>query len=81
MLDKIFIIPLLPLFAFTLIVFFTRWKEQLSAWLSIIAIGIGWIMSIIVIVQTLAAEHGGHVAHVERAIDIINYPNFHIPPE
>ena len=50
MLDKIFIIPLLPLFAFTVIVFFARWKEQFSAWLSIIAVGIGWVLSIIVMV-------------------------------
>jgi NADH-quinone oxidoreductase subunit L len=78
MLDKIFIIPLLPLFAFVMIVFFTRWKELLSAWLSILMVAIGWVLSIIVMVQTLGVQHGAHVAHVERAIDIVNYPNFHL---
>ena len=77
MLDKIFIIPLLPLFAFVMIVFFTRWKEKLSAGLSIAMIAVGWVLSIIVMIQTLA-YHGEHVAHVERAIDIVNYPGFHL---
>jgi NADH-quinone oxidoreductase subunit L len=77
MLDKIFIIPLLPLFAFVMIVFFTRWKEKLSAWLSISMIAIGWVLSIIVMIETLA-YHGEHVVHIERAIDLVNYPGFHL---
>ncbi len=77
MLDKIFIIPLLPLFAFVMIVFFTRWKEKLSAGLSIAMIATGWILSIVVMIQTLM-HHGEHAAHVERAFDIVNYPGFHL---
>jgi len=77
MLDNAYIIALLPLAAFALIVFFTRWKEQLSAWLSIGAIGLGWIMSIVVMIQVIRL--GGHEPiHLQRAFDIINYPGFRL---
>ena len=77
MLDKIFIIPSLPLVAFILIVFFTRWKEKLSAGLSIAAIGIGWVLSLVVMAQVLAF-HGEHPLHIEQAFTIIDYPGFHL---
>jgi NADH-quinone oxidoreductase subunit L len=77
MLDKIFIIPLLPLLAFALIVFFTRWKEKLSAGISIAMIGIGWVMSIITMIQVLT-YHGDHAVHIEKAFDIINFTGFRL---
>ena len=48
-----YLIALLPLLSFVLIVFFLRWKEQVSAAVSISAIVIGWLMSIVVLIETL----------------------------
>jgi len=77
MLDKTFIIPLLPLCAFVLIVFFTRWKEKLSAGISIFAIAAGWVLSIITTVQVLT-YHGEHALKIEHAFDIINFTGFRL---
>jgi NADH-quinone oxidoreductase subunit L len=77
MLDKIFIIPLLPLFAFAMIVFFTRWREKLSAGISIGSIAIGWVLSIVVMIQVLA-HHGEQALRIEQAFDIINFEGFRL---
>jgi NADH-quinone oxidoreductase subunit L len=77
MLDKIFIIPLLPLFAFVMIVFFTRWKEKLSAGISITMISIAWVTSIITMIQVLA-HTGEHAVRIEQAFDIINFTGFRL---
>ncbi|MFH1701218.1 MAG: NADH-quinone oxidoreductase subunit L [Candidatus Zixiibacteriota bacterium] len=77
MLDNAYIIGLLPLFAFVIIVFFTRWKENLSAGISIGAIGLGWLMSIYVMAQVIM--HAGHEAfRLERALDIVTLPAFRL---
>jgi len=77
MLDNAYIIGLIPLFAFVIIIFFTRWKENLSAGISIGAIGIGWLMSICVMVQVIM--HSGHEAfRLERAFDIVTLPAFRL---
>jgi len=49
-----YIIALLPLFAFLMIVFFLRWKEQVSSLFSISMIVLGWVLSLIVFFETLA---------------------------
>lgn len=77
MLDKAFIIPFLPLLAFTLIVFFTHRREKLSAGLAIGAMAIAWIMSITILIQMLG-YHGEHSFRLEQAFDIINFENFRL---
>ena len=77
MLDKIFIIPLLPLFAFVMIVFFTRWKEKLSAGISISVMAVGWVMSIVTMIQILTHQ-GEHAVRIEQAFDIINFTGFRL---
>ncbi|PWB68055.1 NADH-quinone oxidoreductase subunit L [candidate division GN15 bacterium] len=48
-----YIIALLPLFSFLMIVFFLRWKEQVSSLFSISMIVLGWVLSLIVFIETL----------------------------
>ena len=69
-------IVLLPLISFMLIVFFTRWKESLSAGISIGAIVLGWAASIWVMANIVS--HGGHFANVERAFDIVVLEGFRL---
>jgi len=57
MIEHAYIIPLLQLFAFVLIVFFLRWREPLSAACSIAMIAIGWVMSIVVLIEMIGC-HG-----------------------
>ncbi|MCK4302049.1 MAG: NADH-quinone oxidoreductase subunit L, partial [candidate division Zixibacteria bacterium] len=52
-----FLIALLPLLSFVMIVFFLRWKEQLSAAFSIMTILASWVMSVVVLIETIA-RHG-----------------------
>ncbi len=70
-LENAYWIALLPLLSFGVIVFFTRWKEPLSAGISIGAIVLGWAASIWVMVEVVLA--GDHFSYVERAFDIIAY--------
>jgi NADH-quinone oxidoreductase subunit L len=77
MLDKSFVIPLLPLLAFVVIVFFTRWREQLSAWLSIGAVAAGWLISLVIMAQFLMHQ-GEHALRFEQAFTIIDYPAFRL---
>ncbi len=49
-----YIIALLPLFAFLMIVFFLRWKEQVSSLFSIAMVVLGWVLSLIVFIETLS---------------------------
>lgn len=53
-----FLIPLLPLFAFTMIVFFTKKNEKLSSGLSITLILAAWAMSVWILIETIAAGGG-----------------------
>jgi NADH-quinone oxidoreductase subunit L len=74
MLEKAFLIPLYPLLAFLVIVFFTRWKEKLSSYISIAMVLIGLVHSIVVLAQML----GRHGVPLEAAIPFIDLPGFHL---
>ncbi len=67
-----FLIPLLPLFAFVMIVFFLRWKEKVSAGFSIGMILASWVMSVVVLIETIA-RHG---APYEVFYKFIDFPGF-----
>ena len=53
MTEQAYLIALLPLFAFVMIVFFLRWNEKVSAGFSIANIITSWVMSIVVLIETL----------------------------
>ncbi|MDD5426461.1 MAG: NADH-quinone oxidoreductase subunit L [candidate division Zixibacteria bacterium] len=53
MTENAYLIPLLPLFAFVMIVFFMRWNEKLSSGFSIAMILISWVMALVVLIETL----------------------------
>jgi len=57
MTENAYIIPLLPLFAFVMIVFFFRWNEKLSSGFSIAMILLSWLISLIVLIETIG-RHG-----------------------
>jgi len=67
-----FLIPLLPLFSFVMIVFFLRWKEMVSAVFSIAMILTAWVMSVIILIETIG--RGG--AAYEAFYKFIDLPNF-----
>jgi NADH-quinone oxidoreductase subunit L len=69
-----FLIPLLPLFAFVMIVFFLRWKERLSSLFSIAMILLSWVMSVMVVIETIA-RHG---APYEAFYTFIGFASFHL---
>ncbi len=69
-----FLIPLFPLFSFVMIVFFLRWKEKLSSLFSIAMILVSWVMSVVVLFETIA-RHG---APYEAFYTFVNLPNFHL---
>jgi len=56
MTEHSYLIALLPLLSFVMIVFFLRWKEKVSAGFSIAMILTSWVMSIIVLIETLARD-------------------------
>ncbi|UCE24110.1 MAG: NADH-quinone oxidoreductase subunit L [Candidatus Zixiibacteriota bacterium] len=72
MTEYTFLIPLLPLFAFIMIVFFTRWKEMFSALLSIAMILAAWVMSVVILIETL----GRIDEPFQWAYKFVNLPNF-----
>jgi len=72
MLEKAFLIPIYPLFAFLVIIFFTRWKERLSAYLSITMILIGFVHSIFVLVDMI----NRHGVPLELSMPFISLTNF-----
>ncbi|RKX22888.1 MAG: NADH-quinone oxidoreductase subunit L, partial [Candidatus Zixiibacteriota bacterium] len=55
-----YIIGLLPLLSFIMIVFFLRWKEKVAAGFSISMILISWIMSVWVLLETIASHSGSY---------------------
>ena len=67
-----FLIPLLPLFAFVMIVFFMRWNEKLSSLFSIFMILVAWVMSIVILIERL----GAHGEAYESFYKFIDLPNF-----
>jgi NADH-quinone oxidoreductase subunit L len=58
------IIPFLPLLAFALIIFFLRWKEKVSAGLSIAMILVDWVIALIILFETLGRHGEPYEAHV-----------------
>lgn len=72
MFENAYLIMFYPLFAFVMIVFFTRWKEKLSSYLSIGMILLGFLHSVLVMVEML----GRHGQPYEKAIPFITLPNF-----
>jgi len=69
-----FLIPLLPLFAFVMIVFLLRWKEKVSAGFSIAMIVISWLMSVVVLIETI----GRQGAPYEAYYTFLSFTNFHL---
>ena len=63
MTEHAYLIPLLQLFSFVMIVFFLRWKEKVASGFAISMIVIGWIMSVIVLIETAGRYLGGHGGH------------------
>jgi len=74
MLEKAFLIPLYPLFAFVVIVFFTRWKERLSSYISIAMVTVGLVHSLVVLIQMIA-RHG---MPLELSRTFIDLPEIHL---
>ncbi|MFH2034938.1 MAG: NADH-quinone oxidoreductase subunit L [Candidatus Zixiibacteriota bacterium] len=70
MLELAYLIPLYPILAFAIIIFFTRWNERLSAGISISAILLGFVHSVGVMIAMLG--RGG--APLEMAMPFINHP-------
>ncbi|MEZ5358002.1 MAG: NADH-quinone oxidoreductase subunit L [Candidatus Zixiibacteriota bacterium] len=77
-LDNAYWIALLPLISSAIILFFTRWREPLSAGISITAIVLGWVASIWVMIEVLINSHGGHFQYIERAFDIVSFETMHL---
>ena len=67
-----YLIALLPLLSFLIVVFFLRWKEMLSAVFSIAMILASWVMSIIVLIETLA-RHGEPYEAYYKFLDLIGF--------
>ncbi len=70
MLETAYLIPVYPLFAFTVIIFFTRWNEKLSSAISIGAILIGLVHSVGVLLA-LISRHG---LPYEVSVPFIQHP-------
>jgi len=77
MLEYAFLIPFLPLFAFTIIVFFSHNKEKFSSGLAISMMGIAFLMAIGVLADCIA-HSGEHALAFERAFDIVNFQGFRL---
>ncbi|MCK4605928.1 MAG: NADH-quinone oxidoreductase subunit L, partial [candidate division Zixibacteria bacterium] len=67
-----FLIALLPLLSFVMIVFFLRWKEQLSAAFSIMTILASWVMSVVVLIETIT-RHGVAYEAYYKFIDLAGF--------
>lgn len=57
MLESAYLIPIYPLFAFAIIIFFIRWNQRLSAWLSIAMILTALVHSVLVLIAMIS-RHG-----------------------
>ncbi|UCD16339.1 MAG: NADH-quinone oxidoreductase subunit L [Candidatus Zixiibacteriota bacterium] len=69
MLEYAYLIPLYPLLAFVLIIFFTRWKERLSSAIAILLVLLAFVHSVFVLVAML----GRHGAPVELSTPFIDH--------
>ncbi len=72
MTEHSYLIALLPLLSFLIVVFFLRWKEMLSAVFSIAMILVSWVISIIVLIETLA-RHGEPYEAYYKFIDLVGF--------
>lgn len=68
-----YLIALLPLFSFLMIVFFLRWKEKVSAGFSIASILISWLMSIVVLFETISRGAGNPYEWFYKFVDLPNF--------
>jgi NADH-quinone oxidoreductase subunit L len=57
----VYLVPLFPLLAFALIVFFTNPNKQLSSTVAIIAIALSWLLSWGIVYQVAATGQGGNL--------------------
>jgi len=57
-----FIMPLLHIFAFAMIILFTRWKEKLSAGLAISMGVINWVIAVIILIERMF-DHSAYEAY------------------
>ena len=79
-----FLIPLLQLFSFLMIVFFLRWKEKVASGFAITMILSAWVMSVAILIETIAkymGAHGGHISPYEWKILLTSFthgPNLEI---
>lgn len=58
------LIPLLPLISFVAIVFFLRWREQVAARFSIAAILVCWVMSLVILFETISRQGVAYEAFI-----------------
>jgi len=62
MTEVAYLIPLLQAFSFLMIVFFLRWREKLAAGFAISMIVAGWLMSVWILIETIAYSAAHHEA-------------------
>jgi len=70
MLEHAYFIPFYPLIAFIVIVFFTRWKEKLSAGIAISMIIMAFVHSVFVLIAML----GRHGQPLEMSMPFLEHP-------
>jgi NADH-quinone oxidoreductase subunit L len=68
------IIPFLPLLAFVMIVFFLRRKEKVASGFSIAMIVIDWVLSLVILAETL----GRHGASYEAKVLLTSFKTFNL---
>ncbi len=70
MLENAFLIPFYPLLAFVVIIFFTRWKEKLSSYISIGMVLLAFVHSVFVMAAMLSRDG----APLEKVVTFIAHP-------
>ena len=68
------IIPFLPLLSFVMIIFFLRRKEKVASGLSISMIVIDWVLSLVILAETL----GRHGASYEAKVLLTSFKTFNL---
>jgi NADH-quinone oxidoreductase subunit L len=74
MTEYAYLIALLPAFAFVAIVFALRWNEKLASGFSIFMILVSWVMSVVVLFETI----GRHGDVYEAWYTFIQFNSFHL---
>jgi len=57
----VYLVPLFPVLAFALIVFFTNTNKQLSSTIAIVGIAVSWLLSWGIVYQVVSTGHGGNL--------------------